>query len=74
MLVERAVTLAKQEELMPGYVRDWEDTLKDVAMGFVVCGLMSMVFQWHKDGYIPSSAQVAEAAIRMLSRPLIPGL
>ena len=74
MLVERAVTLAKQEELMPGYVRDWEDTLKDVAMGFVVCGLMSMVFQWHKDGYNPSSAQVAEAAIRMLSRPLIPGL
>ena len=74
VLVERAVSLAKQEELMPGYVRDWEDTLKDVAMGFVVCGLMSMVFQWYKDGYNPSSAQVAEAAIRMLSRPLIPGV
>ena len=23
MLVERAVSLAKQEELMPGYVKDW---------------------------------------------------
>ena len=74
MLVERAVTLAKREELMPGYVRVWEDTLKDVAMGFVVCGLMSMVFQWHKEGYRLSAELVAEAAVRMLSQPLIPNM
>lgn len=74
LLVERAVALAKQEELMPGYVQEWEDTLKDVAMGFVVCGLMFMMFQWHASGYNPPAEQVAKAAVRMLSKPLIPGM
>ena len=72
MLVERAVSLAKQEELMPGYVRDWEDAMKDVAMSFVVCGLMSMVMQWHREGYRIPTEQMARAAVTMLSRPLIP--
>ena len=74
MLVERSVSLAKQEELMPGYVRDWEDTLKDVAMSFVVCGLMSMVLQWHGEGYRISTERMAQAAVTMLSRPLIPSM
>ena len=74
MLVERAVTLAKQEQLMPGYVRDWEDILKDVAMSFVVCGLMSMVLQWHREGYKIPTEQMAKAAVTMLSRPLIPNI
>jgi len=74
MLVERAVSLAKQEELMPGYVKNWEDTLKDVAMSFAVCGLMSMVLQWHKEGYRIPTEQMAKAAVTMLSRPLIPNL
>ena len=74
MLVERAVSLAKQEELMPGYVRDWEDTMKDVAMSFVVCGLMSMVLQWHREGYKIPTEQMAKMAVKMLSRPLIPNM
>lgn len=74
MLVERAVSLAKQEELMPGYVRAWEDMMKDVAMSFVVCGLMSMVLQWHKEGYRIQTEQMAKTAVAMLSRPLIPNL
>lgn len=68
------MSLAKQEELMPGYVRDWEDIMKDVAMSFVVCGLMSMVIQWHREGYHISDEQMAKTAVRMLSRPLIPNL
>lgn len=45
--------------------------MKDVAMSFVVCGLMSMVLQWHKDGYVIPTEKMAKAAIMMLSRPLI---
>ena len=71
MLVERAVSLAKKEELMPGYVKAWEATMKDVAMSFVVCGLMSMVLQWHADGYRIPTEQMAKTAVQMLSRPLI---
>lgn len=74
LLVERAVNLAKQEQLMPGYVQAWEDTLKDVAMSFAVCGLLSMVLQWHKEGYMIPTEKMAQAAVTMLSRPLIPYL
>lgn len=74
MLVERAVSLAKQEQLMPGYVKEWEDIMKDVAMSFAVCGLMSMVLQWHNEGYRIPTEQMAKAAVTMLSRPLIPNL
>ena len=74
ILVERAVSLAKQEELMPGYVKAWEENMKDVAMSFVVCGLMSMVLQWHSDGYQISTEQMATTAKTMLSRPLIPDI
>ena len=72
VLVERAVSLAKKEELMPGYVRDWEDMMKDAAMSFVVCGLMSMVLQWHATGYRIPTEQMVKTAVHMLSRPLIP--
>ena len=74
MLVERSLNLAKQEQLMPGYARDWEDTLQDVAVSFAVCGLMSMVLQWHKEGYKISPEKMAQAAVTMLSRPLISNL
>ena len=74
MLVERAVSLAKQEELMPGYVKDWENMMQNIAMSFVVCGLMSMVIQWHREGYRISAEKMAQAAVAMLSRPLIPSL
>ena len=74
ILVERAVSLAKQEKLMPGYVSSWEDTLKDVAMSFAVCGLMSMVLQWHREGYKIPTEKMAQAAVSMLSRPLIPNI
>ena len=71
LLVERAVNIAKQEQLMPGYVKAWEESLKDVAMSFAVCGLMSMVLQWHNDGYRIPTEKMTEAAVIMLSRPLI---
>lgn len=74
LLVERSVELAKREQLMPGYVRSWEDTLKDVAMSFAVCGLLSMVLQWHREGYKIPTEKMAQTAVIMLSRPLIPNL
>ena len=74
MLVERSVNLAKQEKLMPGYVQEWEEILKDVAMSFAVCGLLSMVLQWHREGYKIPTEKMAQAAVTMLSRPLIPNL
>ena len=74
LLVERAVELAKKEQLIPDYVQVWEDALMDVAMNFLVCGLLSMVIQWHNDGYRIPTEQVTKAAVDMLSQPLIPNM
>ena len=71
LLVARAVNIAKQEEMMPGYVQNWEDTMQDIAMGFVVCGLLAMVIQWHNEGYRISTEQMTAAAVTMLSNPLL---
>ncbi len=74
MLLERAVSLAKQEQLMPGYVNEWEDMMQDVTMSFAVCGLMSMVLQWHMEGYRIPTEKMAKTAVMMLSKPLIPNM
>lgn len=41
---------------------------------FAVSGLMSMVIQWHHDGYPQSAQQMAQIAIRLMSRPIAPGI
>lgn len=41
---------------------------------FIVCGLMSLVLQWHQDGYRQSSREMAETTWQLLSKPLIPGI
>ena len=41
---------------------------------FAVSGLMSMVIQWHHEGYSQSAQQMAQIAIRLMSRPIAPGL
>ena len=51
-------------------IHGWEENLKDVAMSFVVCGLMSMVIQWHHNGYRQTVQQMVQIALRLMSNPL----
>ena len=39
---------------------------------FGVCGLMSMVLQWHHGGYAESARFMATVAVRLLTQPLFP--
>ena len=41
---------------------------------FAVTGFMSMVIQWHHDGYPQTVQQMAQIAIRLVSRPMAPNL
>ena len=41
---------------------------------FAVTGFMSMVIQWHHDGYPQTVQQMAQIAIRLVSRPMMPNL
>jgi AcrR family transcriptional regulator len=73
MLVERATHHAIRERLMPGYLLNTDSRSQQLAMTFSVCGLLSMVMQWHHDGYRETPEQMAKLATMMLTRPLIPG-
>lgn len=71
ILVERATNLAQRERLMPGYVRSWSPELQQIALSFSVCGLLSMVIQWHHQGFRTSPKEMSEIAKTILCRPLI---
>lgn len=73
MLVERATHHAIRERLMPRYLLKADSYTQELAMGFAVCGLLSMVMQWHRDGYREDPLQMAQVATMMLTKPLIPG-
>ncbi len=72
LLVERATLLARDEMLMTGYLKKWDDSLKDIAIAFAVCGLLTMVFQWHRDGFLIEPEDMARTATVLLTSPLMP--
>lgn len=73
LLIERAVELALANSVgTPHRLLTQEATqLKAHAIAFLVCGLMSMVLQWHHEGYKQTPAQMAKLARHLLTEPLI---
>ena len=71
LLVERATNHAWNERMMPFYLQKQPLDVQSMMLTFVICGLMAMVIHWHEGGYIQSIEYMAQAATRMLSRPLI---
>lgn len=71
ILVERAASLALREKMMPDYIRSWNRDLQQIALSFAVCGLLSMVIQWHHQGFRTSPEEMLQVAKIMLTKPLI---
>ena len=73
ILVNRAVAFAMTDDVLP--VRflpnDSRDMQQHITM-FGVCGLMSMVLNWHDLGYEQTAGEMARIAVRMISKPLFP--
>ena len=40
---------------------------------FTVCGLMTMIVQWHDDGFSKSTSEMAELTMQLLTQPLFSG-
>ena len=41
------------------------------SIAFAVCGLMTLVIQWHRDGYRQTPQEMAELTYKIMSKPLI---
>lgn len=75
VLIERAINHALSEGILPQrYLSGEEKLIEQQATTFAVCGLMSMVVQWHNDGFPQSVHQMAQIALRLVTQPLFPNL
>ena len=73
IMIERATVLAQREKLMPMRILSWPADLQGLALSFAVCGLVSMVFQWYRQGCRLSPEELTEVAAAMLTKPLVNG-
>lgn len=72
LLVERATNHALNERMMPLYLQNAPLNVQSMTLTFAICGLLAMVIRWHEGGYRQSTAAMAQMAVQMLSRPLVP--
>lgn len=75
MLVNRAVAFALSDDVLPvRFLPDDSRNMQQHITMFGVCGLMSMVLNWHDLGYEQSAGEMARIAVRMISQPLFPNV
>lgn len=75
MLVNRAVAFALTDDVLPTrFLPDDSKNMQQHITMFGVCGLMSMVLNWHAAGFREPADVMARIAVRMISRPLFPGV
>ena len=73
VLIERAITYSLTDVVFPGkYLPDETRQTQNHVVMFSVCGLMSMMLQWHRDGYQLKIPEMARVASRLLTCPLFP--
>jgi len=73
VLIERAIAHAAVETTVPRrFLRAEAQQMQQHVTMFGICGLMSMVLQWHHDGYGESAHFMASVAVRLLTQPLFP--
>ena len=53
------------------FMHNSEVNTQEYGTTFGVCGLMSMVLNWHKSGYLLSSEQMADISVNLLTKPLM---
>ena len=70
-LVLRAIDHAMSDVGMPlRFLPQQERLAREHATMFGVCGLMSMVLNWHNNGFLLSESQMASIAVELLTKPL----
>lgn len=70
VLIQRAIAYSKELDTLPAFFRSASRQQRDYATMFAVCGLMTMLVQWHHDGFSESVEQMADLAIHLFSEPL----
>ena len=71
VLIERSITHSLNDVSICGHFSSRQNKMEmEHATMFAVCGLMSMMLQWHHDGYPLSATKMASIAVGILTKPL----
>lgn len=74
-LVERTITHISEDSIIPQrFLNDELPHVRKQVTLFCVSGLMSMVLNWHKEGYPHPAEEMAAITARLVSEPLFPQL
>ena len=73
VLIERSINYALSDVVFPGkFLPDEPKWVQNQVVMFSVCGLMSMMLQWHTEGCKQQIPEMARVAGRILTSPLFP--
>ena len=70
VLIQRAIVYATDLDSYPYFLRTAEKQLQEYGAMFATCGIVTMMVQWHRDGYTQSMEQMAGLMVHLLSQPL----
>ena len=73
LLIQRALDFSRNIDTIPRFMLITDRRLREYGTMFMVCGLMTMIVQWHDDGFSKSTTEMAELTIQLLTRPLFSG-
>lgn len=73
-LVENSASSMYESVNFRKFLPEEEDRMRERIFQFTVCGLMFSMIDWYRGGFKYSTCEMAEAAVRMLSKPLFPNL
>lgn len=71
VLVMRTVEYSRKNGTAPRILAREEVQLQQYGILFSVCGLMSIMLQWHRDGFHPNADRMADLSLRLLNNPLL---
>lgn len=73
ILIQRALMFSKNIDTIPRFMQIPDRRLREYGTMFMVCGLMTMILQWHDDGFSKSAEEMAQLAMQLLTNPLFSG-
>lgn len=74
LLVQRAITYSMEVDSLQQLLTTTDRHLRNYGTMYAVCGLMTMLVQWHRDGFDPSVEKMAGLVIRLMREPLFAGI
>lgn len=73
LLIQRALEFSQNIDTIPRFMQITDRRLREYGTMFMVCGLMTMIVQWHNDGFSKSVSEMAELTMQLLTKPFFSG-